>query len=66
MIVKNTVDVGEQLTELTKCVDKTTEALRRTQKLFSKCKIVLNDENATDFVSALTKLFAEINKLEKE
>lgn len=66
MIVKNMVYAGQQLTPLTECLVKTTEALRRTQKHFSKCKIVLEEPCATEFMSALTQLIAEINQLEKE
>ena len=66
MKVKNIVHVGQLINNLTMTIVKTTSAIKRTQKLFSECKIVLDEKSATDFRSALTKLFAQINSLEKE
>lgn len=63
---KNIVQVGRLINNLTTTIVKTTSDIERTQKLFSECKIVLEEKSATDFISALTKLFAQINRLEKE
>lgn len=63
---KNIVHVGQLINNLTMTIEKTTSDIVRTQKLFSECKIVLEEKSATDFISALTKLFAQINRLERQ
>ena len=66
MIDKNTVYIGQMLNNLTSNIDMTAAKINSIRKNFSKCKIVLEEKCAEDFVTALTKLFAQINTLEKE
>lgn len=57
---------GDILSELTKYIEKTTNSIEHTKKLFDKHKIVLEENIATDFCNAIAKLFAQINSLERE
>lgn len=59
------VHIGQMLGNLTMNIVKTSTEIEQIQKLFSDCKIVLEENYAEDFVTALTKLFALINMCEK-
>lgn len=56
---------GDILSELAKHVEKATNSFETTKRLFDKHKIVLEENVATDFCDAITKLFAQINSLER-
>lgn len=65
MIDKNTVYIGQMLDNLTANIAMTAAKIDSIRKNFSECKIVLEENYAEDFVAALTKLFAQINNLDK-
>lgn len=65
MIDKNTVYIGQLLDNLTSNIAMTAAKINSVRKNFSECNIVLEENYAENFVTALTKLFAEINNLEK-
>jgi hypothetical protein len=60
------VHIGQMLGNLTTNIVKTSTEIEQIQKLFRDCKIVLEENYAEAFVTALTKLFALINKCERE
>ena len=64
----NNVDVhiGQMLSNLTMTIVKTSTDIEQLQKLFSDSKFILEENYAEDFVTAVTKLFALINKCERE
>lgn len=62
---KNVIYIGGMLGNLTMNIEEATIALERTQKLFAHDKIVIEEKHAEDFVTALTRLFALINKCER-
>ena len=62
---KNTVHVGSMIGNLTMEIVNTTKAIKRTQKLFSDCDILLEEKSAADLTTAFGKLFAEINKMKR-
>ena len=64
-IISNQVYLEQQLCGLTSCIVKTTSDIDRARKLFSKCEIVLDETETTEFILALTKLFEQINQCEK-
>lgn len=66
MIDKNTVYIGQMLDNLTSNIAMTAAKINSIQKNFNGRKIVLEEKYAEDFVTALTKLFAQLNNLEKE
>lgn len=65
MIITNRVYLEQQLCGLTSCIVKTTSDIERARKLFSNCEIVLDETETAEFISALTKLFEQINHCEK-
>lgn len=66
MIDKNTVYIGQMLDNLTSNITMTAAKINSIRKNFSACKIVLEENCAENFVTELTKLFAQINNLERE
>ena len=61
----NNVDVhiGQMLSNLTMAIVKISTDIEQMQKLFSDSKFILEESYAEDFVTALTRLFALINKM---
>lgn len=66
MTAINKVYLKRQFSDLTSCIIKTTAEIDRTRKLFIECKIILDENDTTEFITALTKLFKQINECEKE
>ena len=60
---KNTVHVGSMIGNLTIEIVNTTKDIKRIQKLFDECDILLEEKYASDLATALDKLFEEINKM---
>ena len=61
----NIILIGGMLGNLAKNIDKTTHSIEMIQKLFADDRIVIEENYAEDFVTALTKLFAAMNKCER-
>lgn len=57
---------GPMIANLTTSMVKIADEIEQTRKTFSECKIVLEENYVEEFVTALTKLFAQINSLERQ
>lgn len=57
--------IGGMLGNLTRDIVKTTRTIESIQKLFADDRIVIEENYAEDFVSAVEKLFSAINKCER-
>lgn len=66
MPVTNKLYLEHQLSDLTSRIDKATSLIAHVRKVFSACKIVLSETETAEFISALTKLFEQINQCERD